>query len=57
MTCPLWADLSANYSPALRREVLAWCGLFFLYDAKSRYSINTRSIVLESSISSLVLLP
>ncbi len=58
MTCPLWADLSANYSLALRREVLAWWGLFFFFnDARGRYGINTHIIVLEGSISSVVLLP
>lgn len=58
MTCPFWADLFANYSLALRREVLTWWGpFFFCNDARGRYSINTHIIVLESSISSLVLLP
>lgn len=56
MTCPLWADLSANYSLALRWEVLAWWGLFF-NDVSGRYGINTHIIVLEGSISSAVLPP
>ena len=32
MTCPLWADLSANYSllELLKREVLVWWGLFLM---------------------------
>lgn len=55
---PLWADLTANYSLALGWEVLVRWGLFFFFnDARSRYSINTPIIVLEGSISSVVLLP
>ncbi len=57
MTCLLWADMSANYSLALRREVLAWWGHFFFNDARGRYGINTHIIVLEGSISSVVLVP
>lgn len=57
MTCPFWADLLANYSLALRGRYLHGGGLFFCNDARARYGINTHIIVLESSISSLVLLP
>lgn len=54
MTCPLWV----NYSPAPRREGLVWWGLFFFFnDVRGRYSIKGQVIVLESSISPLVLLP
>lgn len=58
MTCPFWADLLANYSLALGGRYLHGGGLlFFCNDARARYGINTHIIVLESSISSLVLLP
>lgn len=58
MTCPLWADLSANYSLAGGGRYLSGGGFFFFFnDAQGRYGINTHIIVLEGSISSVVLLP
>lgn len=56
MTCPLWADLSANYSLAGGGRYLTGGGFFF-NDVQGRYGINTHIIVLEGSISSVVLLP
>lgn len=40
MTCPLCDDLSANYTLALRREVLFLVSFF--NDVRGRYGINTR---------------
>ena len=52
MTCLHWADLPVNYSSALRWEALGAVGAFpfFLNFALGRYSIDTHTIVLSSSI-------